>query len=85
MDGTEVPWISSDCRSPNSACIGASCTANDVDLAIVEVLTNGTTQTCEEGSLVVKSLKFKLICGATNRYDIGIFCEFFNTLLASTA
>lgn len=76
VNGEVMPWISTDCRTPNSPCIAASCTANDITLAIVEVLTaTSTTVVCTEGSLVLQSLKIKLTCGAQSRYDIGIFCK----------
>lgn len=75
----QIPWVSDECKAPNSPCINAGCTANDVTLAVVEVITasgGSIADECVEGSLIVKSLKFKLRCGATSRYDIGIFCKF---------
>lgn len=75
----QVPWISPECRATNTGCIGAGCTASDVSLAVVEVLfetlADGSSTACYEGTVVVRSLKFKLSCGATQRYDIGIFCK----------
>lgn len=65
---SQVPWISQECRANDAACVSSSCTAGDIKLAIVELLTQEGTETCQEGSVVVKTLKFRLTCTATSRY-----------------